>query len=691
MDALGRLINPRSVAIIGASADPEKLTGRPVAYLQKHGFAGAIYPVNPRYDTIAGLACYRDVRSLPAPPDVGLVLLGADMARDAVRQLADAGAAAAIVLASGFAEAGADGHARQVALRAAAGSMRLLGPNTIGLVNLTDRITLSASGALEIPEFQAGNIAVISQSGGILGSLLSRAAGRGIGLSKLIATGNEADIEAADCIEALIEDPATSVIALYLEGLRNPGRFRDVAARAAAAGKPLVVFKVGRSESGARSAISHTGALAGADRMYDALLRQVGAVRAATFADLLDIPMALAARRPLAGRRVAIVTSTGGAATLVADACGMAGLDLPPPDPATAERLVSLNIRDAVLDRNPIDVTLAGVRPELFRQVIDALAASPIYDAVIMIVGSSGLARPDIVAGPVIEALPRLTKPLLVYVSPDAPNIVRHLNSHGVPAFAAPESCAAALAALLPAGAPPPPAAPPATRSRAIPNDLPAGPGPLNEAESKRLFEHFGIPSAAELCAPTPEAAGEAAHKLGGPVVVKILSRAVTHKSEIGGVAVGVAASQVAERCRAMQAAAAAARAPIEGFLVQEQIRDGVEMILGFHRDPQLGAAVLLGLGGIATELFDDTAIRLPPLGARDAEAMIAELKSAALLHGFRGRPKADVAALADAILAFQAMVAALGDRLGEAEINPLFVLPQGRGVRAADGVVVLR
>ena len=691
MDALGRLINPRSVAIIGASADPEKLTGRPVAYLQKHGFAGAIYPVNPRYDTIAGLACYRDVRSLPAPPDVGLVLLGADMARDAVRQLADAGAAAAIVLASGFAEAGADGHARQVALRAAAGSMRLLGPNTIGLVNLTDRITLSASGALEIPEFQAGNIAVISQSGGILGSLLSRAAGRGIGLSKLIATGNEADIEAADCIEALIEDPATSVIALYLEGLRNPGRFRDVAARAAAAGKPLVVFKVGRSESGARSAISHTGALAGADRMYDALLRQVGAVRAATFADLLDIPMALAARRPLAGRRVAIVTSTGGAATLVADACGMAGLDLPPPDPATAERLVSLNIRDAVLDRNPIDVTLAGVRPELFRQVIDALAASPIYDAVIMIVGSSGLARPDIVAGPVIEALPRLTKPLLVYVSPDAPNIVRHLNRHGVPAFAAPESCAAALAALLPAGAPPPPAAPPATRSRAIPNDLPAGPGPLNEAESKRLFEHFGIPSAAELCAPTPEAAGEAAHKLGGPVVVKILSRAVTHKSEIGGVAVGVAASQVAERCRAMQAAAAAARAPIEGFLVQEQIRDGVEMILGFHRDPQLGAAVLLGLGGIATELFDDTAIRLPPLGARDAEAMIAELKSAALLHGFRGRPKADVAALADAILAFQAMVAALGDRLGEAEINPLFVLPQGRGVRAADGVVVLR
>ncbi len=691
MNALGRLIHPRSVAIVGASADPEKLTGRPVAYLQKHGFAGDIYPINPRYGTIAGLTCYPDVKSLPRPPDVGLVLLGAEMAADAVRQLAAAGTAAAVVLASGFAEAGADGHARQGALRAAAGAMRLLGPNTIGLVNLTDRITLSASGALEIAEFQAGNIAVISQSGGILGSLLSRAAGRGIGLSKLIATGNEADIEAADCIEALIEDSATSVIALYLEGLRNPGRFRDVAARAAVAGKPLVVFKVGRSESGARSAVSHTGALAGADRIYDALFRQVGAVRAATFADLLDIPMALAARRTLAGRRVAIVTSTGGAATLVADACGLAGLDVPSPDPATAKRLVGLNIRDAVLDRNPIDVTLAGVRPELFRQVIDALSASPSYDAVIMIVGSSGLARPDIVAGPVIEALPRLTKPLLVYVSPDAPNIIKHLNRHGVPAFAAPESCAAALAALLPARASPSPAAPPAASPRLAPGDIPLGPGPLNEAESKRLFEWFGIPSVTESSAPTPEAASDAARKLGGPVVVKILSRAVAHKSEIGGVAVGVPAEHVAERCRAMSAAAAAAKAPIEGFLVQEQIRDGIEMILGFHRDPQLGPAILLGLGGIATELFDDTAIRLPPFGARDAGAMITELKSAALLHGFRGRPGADVAALADAILAFQSMVAALGDRLGEAEINPLFVLPQGRGVRAADGVVVLR
>lgn len=691
MDALRRLFRPSSVAVIGASADPEKLTGRPVAYLQKHGFAGLIYPVNPRYETIAGLRCYPDPASLPAPPDVGLVLLGAEQAIEAVRGLAAAGAGAAVVLASGFGETGSDGQRRQRELREAAGSMRLLGPNTIGLVNLTDKITLSASGALEMAEFQTGSIAVISQSGGILGSLLSRAAGRGIGLSKLIATGNEADIEVADCIEALVDDPSTAAIALYIEGLRNPRRFRDAAIRAGAAGKPLVVFKVGRSESGARSAVSHTGALAGADRVYDALFRQVGAIRAATFADLLDIPLALAARRKLAGPRVAIVTSTGGAATLVADACGLAGLDVPPPDAPTAERLTALQIRDAVLDRNPIDVTLAGVRPELFRQIIDALAASPTYDAVIMIVGSSGLARPDIVAGPVIEALPRLTKPLVVYVSPDAPNIIKHLNRHGVPAFSAPESCATALAALLRTYAPSPAAAPRPAPMAHLPAEITAATGPLNEAESKRLFQAFGIPSVQEFAVATPEAAEAAARRLGGPAVVKILSRAVAHKTEMGGVAVGVEADRVAERCRAMRAAAAHAKVELEGFLVQELIQGGTEMILGFHRDPQVGPVVLLGFGGVAAELFNDTAMRLPPLAASEAEAMIAELKSAPLLNGFRGRPRADVAALAAAILAFADMASALGDRLVEAEINPLFVLPEGHGVRAADGLVVLR
>ncbi|CAH2925169.1 MAG: Acetyl-CoA synthetase (ADP-forming) alpha and beta chains, putative [uncultured Paraburkholderia sp.] len=355
-------------------------------------------------------------------PDVGIVLLGAERAHLAVRELASRGTSAAIVLASGYAETGDEGAKRQAQLLEAAGSMRLLGPNTIGLVNLTDRITLSASGALETDTFAVGGIGVVSQSGGILGSLLSRAAARGIGLSKLVSTSNEADLDMADFVDYLVDDDSTSVIALYMEGLRRPERFRRTALRAAAAGKPVVVFKIGRSEAGARSAVSHTGALAGSDRMYDALFSQVGVIRAQTFSDLLDIPQALATRRKLGGRRVAILTSTGGAGTLIADSLGMASFETPPPDEATAAKLRALQTGDhAVLDRNPIDVTLAGLQPALLRGAIATLLESPCYDAVAVIVGSSGLAMPDLVAGAIRESLPASDKPVMAFVSPHAP------------------------------------------------------------------------------------------------------------------------------------------------------------------------------------------------------------------------------------------------------------------------------
>ena len=693
MDAIRRLFHPRSIAVLGASSDASKLAGRPVAYLRRHGFAGRIYPINPRYKELAGLPCYPDVSSLPEPPDVGLILLASDRVADATRQLAQAGASAAIVLAGGFGETGAEGRRRQQALKDAAGAMRLLGPNTIGLVNVTDRIMLSASGAMELEEFPAGQIAVVSQSGGILGSLLSRGAARGIGFSKLVATGNEADIEVSDCLEYLLDDDATAVIALYLEALRAPQRFRAVAARAAAIGKPIVAFKVGRSEVGVRSAVSHTGALAGVDAIYDALFRQVGVTRATTFADLLDIPAAFAQKRPMRGRRVAIVTSTGGAATLVADSIGAAGFEVPAPDADTARTLLALNIPDAVLDRNPIDVTLAGLRPELLRTVIDTLLASASFDAVIVIVGSSGIGQPDLASRPLIEALRNSDKPLLAYVSPDAPSIVRHLNRQGAPAFSAPESCASALAALSRA------------ETRCVSSvaadhvqatvDWQTGlpdRGRLNEAQSKQLFARFGIPSVDEVIVQSSVEAAQAAARIGGNVVLKILSRDILHKTEVGGVIVDVVPGDVARRCDELDATVRSrtGHSP-DGFLVQELIRDGVELILGCRRDPQLGPAVLLGAGGITAELFKDTAIRLLPLGAGDADDMINELRSAPLLRGFRGRPLCDVGALAQAILTFSAMVSTLGERLIEAEINPLFVLPQGRGVRAADGLVVLR
>lgn len=692
MDGLAKLLKPRSVAIVGASADTAKLTGRPLAYLEKYGFTGTVYPVNPRSESIGGHRCYPDIASLPQPPDVAIVLLGASKVTDAVRQLSSIGTGTAIVLASGFGESGAEGRQRQDELKRAAGAMRLLGPNTIGLVNVSDRIVLSASNALVTDDIVPGAVALVSQSGGILGSLLSRAQAAGVGFSKLIATGNECDLEVSDFIDHLVDDAATKVIALYLEGLRNPKAFQAAVARARAAGKPVVAFKVGRSESGARSAVSHTGALAGSDAAYDALFRQFGVIRAERYSDLLDIPLALAHGRALKGNRVAIITSTGGSASLLADAVGVTGFDTPAPDEATAAKLKALAIEGATLDRNPIDVTLAGVNPSIFRTILADVAASPTYDAIAVVLGSSALREPETIAAPLRECAAHSQKPVVGFVSPDAPQLVRQLNLSGVPTFAAPESCATALAAMRRAGetkhveAAGAPVAAIGADVRAL-----LKPGPLNEAESKRLFARFDIPSTREIVAATPDKAAEAARTLGDKVVLKILSREVLHKSEAGGVAVGVAPEDVAATCMRMaeRFVKATQRAP-EGFLVQELVPDGVELILGFHRDAQLGPVILLGMGGVTAELYRDTTLRLAPLSRRDAEEMIGELKSAPLLKGYRGRPPADVAALIDAIVAFSDMIVAIGDALEEAEINPLFVRPQGRGVAAADGVVVV-
>ncbi len=426
-------------------------------------------------------------------PDVGIVLLGAERAHIAVRELSARGTAAAIVLASGYTETGEEGAKRQKQLIEAAGSMRILGPNTIGLVNLTDNIVLSATGALEMEHFPAGSIGVVSQSGGILGALLSRAAARGIGLSKLVSTSNEVDLELSDFIDHLADDEATRVIALYIETVRNPTKFRDAALKAKRAGKPIVAFKIGRSEAGAKAAVSHTGALAGADRMYDALFKQLGVIRAQTFGDLLDIPAALSTGRTLRGKRVAILTSTGGAGTLVSDSLGVAGFDTPAPDPETAAAMRALQTGSpAALDRNPIDVTLAGLQPELLRGAIKTLLASPTYDALTIIVGSSGLATPELMAGAIRDCLPLSDKPVIAFVSPHAPEVGVVLTNRGVPAYTAAESCTVALAGMLQAGQQIAGDAQAIQGSDIAIDDFPTG--SLDEAQAKALFARFGVP-----------------------------------------------------------------------------------------------------------------------------------------------------------------------------------------------------
>jgi len=476
--------------------------------------------------------------------------------------------------------------------------------------------------------------------------------------------------------------------------VRHPDRFRAACLKAAHAGKPVVAFKIGRSEAGARAAVSHTGAMAGSDRMYDAFFRQLGVIRVLHFSELLDVPAALATGRHLAGNRVAILTSTGGAGTLVSDELGLAGFETPAPDAPTAAPLRALNPgTEAVLDRNPIDVTLAGLRPDLLRGAIQTLLASPTYDALTIIVGSSGLAQPELMAGALQDCLPASDKPVMAYVSPHAPEVARLLTQRGVPAYFAAESCAAALSALRHARnfQVPDDAGQPATRTIAPMKTMT---GSLDEAQAKQLFAQHGVPCVQEQVVTTAEQAQSAARALGDRVVLKILSSQITHKSDVGGVAVGVLAHDVSARMQQMadDVHARTGSRP-DRFLVQQRVTGGTELIVGLHRDA-LGTAVLLGMGGVTAELFQDTCLRLlPPTGglSRDeALSMLHELKTWPLLDGYRGRPKADVPALIEAIVAFSRMAAQWGERLVEAEINPLFVLPRGQGVLAADGVAVL-
>ncbi len=697
MNIISRLMRPQTVAVIGASADITKTAGRPVAYLLKHGFAGVVYPVNPKATEICGLACYPDIASLPTVPDVGIVLLGAERAHQAVKELAKIGCAAAIVLASGYTEVGEEGARRQAELIAAAGSMRILGPNTIGLVNITDRIVLSASGALEMDHFPSGAISLVSQSGGILGSLLARASARGIGLAKMISTSNEVDLELADFIDWLVDDEATKVIALYVETVRDSQKFRAAALRAKQAGKPIVAFKIGRSEAGAKAAISHTGALAGSDRMYDALFQQTGILRAQRFDELLDMPTALATGRTLRGNRVAILTSTGGAGTLVSDALGVTGFETPPPDAQAAAKLRALQKGDhAALDRNPIDVTLAGLQPELLKGAITAVLESPMYDALVVIVGASALAMPELMSNAIKSCMVVSDKPILAYISPHAPHIGSLLTQAGVPAFSAPESCSAALSAMLYASQHKREclvASSSATEPLTEPSSNQARHS-LDEEQAKQLFAKFGIPIVREVVVTSPEQAKVMADSVGGRAVLKILSSDILHKSDVGGVAINVSAEAIGARLQQMtQDVKNRAGITPTRFLVQEQVSGGTEIILGMHRDV-LGVAILLGMGGVTAELLQDTTLRLlPPQGGLSkatAREMIQSLKTWPLLDGYRGRPKSDVQALIQAIVAFSEMVAALGERLLEAEINPLFVLERGQGVKAADGIVVL-
>ena len=693
--AISSLMTPKSIAVVGASTDPQKTAGKPIYYLQKNNYSGKIFPINPRAESIAGLQCYPDIASLPETPDVAIILVGTDLAIKAVQELAKINTPVAIVLTSGFAETGPEGLIKQNELIHAAGKMRILGPNTMGMVNISDQITLSPSGALAVDNILKGDVGLVSQSGGVLGALLSRATARGIGLSKLVATSNEADLNLADFIDYFVEDSSTKIILLYIESIRHPQQFRDAALRAKKAGKPIVVFKVGKSEAGMKAAISHTGAIAGSDRLYDALFDQVGVIRANQFADFLDIPVALGSGRKLLGKRVAVLTSTGGAGTLIADSLGDKGFILPPPDSLTIDKLAQLDLGDqAVLDRNPFDLTLAGLQPDILRGAIKALLESPSYDVLLLILGSSSVSRPELMVEAVKDSLQLTDKLILAYVSPHAPRAVEMMTKLGIPTFSQPESCAVALSSIFKNSM-----LSKFSTNISVPLELKNSSeydqvhGALNEFNAKELFQKFGISIVNEAIVDTDLVDVSQFHHFGTEVVVKILSNEILHKTEVGGVSLKVPIQNIPKVIETMRATVFEKTGiQIHQFTIQENVVGGLEMMIGMMKD-SIGTAILVGVGGITAELIQDSSLRLlgnQPLTEEDALEMLQELKIWPLLNGYRGKPKYDVSALLRTIVCFSELVLSFQDRIIECEMNPIFVFEEGFGTKAADGIVIL-
>ena len=686
--SLDPLIRPRSLAVIGASDDATRIGGRPIAYMKTRGFQGDLWPVNPKRSEVQGLRCYPDVASLPGTPDVGLIAVPGAAALDAVEALGARGTKAAIMFTAGFAEVGAEGAAMQDRLVAAAKrhGMRLLGPNCLGLFNDAIGFYPIFSASFEQGWPVAGRIGIASQSGAYGTHLYSLARNRGIGTPVCVTTGNEAEVALGDVLGWMAQAPEVDVICAYAEGIRESEKFLAALELARRNRKPIVMMKVGRSELGAHAAQSHTASIAGDDAVTDAVLAEFGVVRARNTEELLDIAYAATRRIYPVENTLGVVTVSGGAGVLISDVADTLGFPLPPMPEAAQDRL--RGFVPFCAPRNPVDCTAQAFNQiELVGEFARAMAVDGGYASCLGFftqVGGSPTVGPKVRAQ--MAAVAKQHPDRLWAVSIIAPpEVQREWEADGFLVFEDPTRAVVALHAQGRFGAAfaRPPAAPVALPAVALPAATPG------EAEAKRILAAAGLPAVPEDACADADAAVAAARRMGFPVVMKILSPDILHKSEIGGVLLGVADEAAVRAGFATLMARAAERAPgarIEGALVAKQVDGAVELALGVVRDPVFGPVAMVGLGGVFIEVLKDVAFRRCPFDAAEAEAMIRSLKGFALLDGARGKPKVDVGAVAQALAALSRFGAAAGPRLLSAEVNPL--LARADGAWAADAVV---
>lgn len=680
------LFSPRAIALVGASGNLQKNTARPMRFMRKHGFQGKIYPINRTQTEIMGEPAYADLADLPGPIDQAFVMVASDLVLPLIDSCARAGAKVITIYSDGFGETGPEGMVAQEALIARAKELgvRIVGPNSIGLADLHSGMILSVNAAFEAETLITGGLSLVSQSGSMMGSLMARANARGFGFAKSVSVGNESDVTVGEVIDALVDDANTKVILLFLETIRDSQILARALERARAHNKPVIAYKIGRSEQGDALAQSHTGAMAGNDVAVDAFLRAHGVLRVRNLETLFEIA-------PLAQRylgktathpqpaRVAVITTTGGGAATVVDNLGLMGMVAVAP-PATfvaqmAQR--GMKIRETTI----IDLTLAATSAQ-YKDLLEQLLRTDWCDAVLSVVGSSAQFHPELAVKPLVESDKPDTKPLAVFLAPEAMASLSLLQQAGIPAFRTPESCADALSVFFQARD----KAPPVLADIAWPAGLPTQ-GLLTEYEAGQVFKTLGVNTAqAQLVS-----GAHPVHSVPYPVVVKVSSRDIPHKTEAGGVKVGIRTAadlETAVKEITHSARAYAPQATLDGFLVQAMEPRLLELILGYRNDPLVGPTIILGAGGITAELSPDFAIRLAPVTLDQAHAMIDEVRVTKLIKGFRGLPKGDCDALAQAVVAFSKLATVSGANIVEAEINPLFV--QENKVLAVDGLVRL-
>ncbi len=715
--SLAPLMKPASIAVVGASQRMTRAT-RVVANLQRFGYAGRIFPINPRYSEVLGLPCYPDLASTPERADSVVVAIPAEQVPPVLSAAVAAGVRGAVVLSSGFAEAGPAGQKRQAELERLAADHGLLicGPNCYGVFNI--RLGAATFSADMAEPLRPGAVAVVSQSGGfshaIAEYLMQQ---RCVGLSYIVSCGNQAGLTVEDYIAYLVDDDDTAVVGAFVEGFKKPETFRRAAARARERRKPIIVLKVGRSENARQAMLAHTGSLAGTPEIIEAVLRQSGVVQVSSLNEMLDTLTLLSAARHHAPRawRVGVLSGLGGECGRAADAAERAGVEMPPLSAASVETMKGF-MPDFANPRNPLDGTGAMYEDaRLFPQLFDVMLREEAVDVVAVNLrvnvprpGGGAPSRPF--GRAMIEALPKHPARLVVAFSSFAggdldQEVIRPLAEAGIPFLESTETAMQAIrharehrrfldrpqAPAASAAAPRPSPASPA--SQPTPRPSPGASRALGNADAMQLLREFGVPLAETIAAKDADAAAAAADRLGYPVVLKIDSPQIAHKTDVGGIRVGCADPPSVRAAFGEMLAEVRRRAPaarLDGALVQRMVAGGREMILGVKTDPLFGPAVVCGFGGIFVEQLRDVSLRVPPIGPDDAAAMIAELRGAPILAGARGRAPADTRALADAIVRLGALAKAYRHSLRALDINPLLVLDEGRGVVAVDWLIEL-